>query len=730
MMFASFNSAKKDAARKSRMAFRVSNATASAPVEIQIYDYIGESWDGTGVFDRMFSEALNNIPADKDIVIRINSQGGSVKDGLAIHNLVKARRDRVTCVIDGYALSTASWIAIAGKETLIPANGAMMIHNPSAWMEGDSEDFRKAAEMLDQHKKMILSMYVEKTGKPESEISKAMDEETWLVGQEAVDYGLADKLTGAAANISNNFDLSRFGRVPERIREIVKNAAAKSGKATNTMNKEKLIALLAEHGVKVENDASEESLLLKLKELTAKAKAAPSEGTDNEVHSQLLKLTNQIASVTNELSEARKREEAERKKRVSREVEELATNRIPADQINNWVTRALADETVLNDLRSLPVNLPGTEPVRPVIDASAAPADILNGFGRFNEASKSFMRGNDIAPAVLARNSTEKALFYRKHKAAMSGVLNANTIPAELKRQAILQDVIEDFARILLPLRAFSTVFSNVPLQGTSKVNVPFYDLDATASNSWNSGNGYNTMGDTTAAQREIQIGSGATNGDRKWIGLATTSEEIARQPYLDILRLIRLRAEKLASDIFTNVLSVVTAANFGAAAKAKTADAFDSDDVVDLRLACKLWPQTGRTLIIDSAYDAALCKDQMIKSVLHSGSSDALRDGKIMRLFGFDYMTIPTIPGNSENLVGFATFTSSILLATAPVPPSQEVRNSGTSYEVVTDPNTGISFEYRHYGDNTLDTGKHTIECSYGFAKGNGNALKRIVSA
>jgi hypothetical protein len=45
-------------------------------------------------------------------------------------------------------------------------------------------------------------------------------------------------------------------------------------------------------------------------------------------------------------------------------------------------------------------------------------------------------------------------------------------------------------------------------------------------------------------------------------------------------------------------------------------------------------------------------------------------------------------------------------------------------------DPQSGAALEYRTFGNNVLDTATHTIECSFGWAKGNGNALKRIVSA
>ena len=60
-----------------------------------------------------------------------------------------------------------------------------------------------------------------------------------------------------------------------------------------------------------------------------------------------------------------------------------------------------------------------------------------------------------------------------------------NTLPSELKRDAIAQMSVKDFARLLAPLRLLSTTFSDVPLEGLHKVQVPFYDLDSGASASW-----------------------------------------------------------------------------------------------------------------------------------------------------------------------------------------------------------------------------------------------------
>lgn len=346
--------------------------------------------------------------------------------------------------------------------------------------------------------------------------------------------------------------------------------------------------------------------------------------------------------------------------------------------------------------------------------------------------------GNPVSPEDLAKSNADKNKFF--NDPATREVLNAgtNTIDSTLLRDAVLNAVVEDFSRRLLPLSAFSTVFQRVPLQGTNKVQVPFYDLDTGASTSFLASAGY-VAGDTATDNREIQIGKrapadvadGTKQYDRKYQGVSLTSEELARQPFLNVVQLVRLKVDKLASDILAHVLGIITAANYGAAEITKVAALFNSDDLASLKLACKLWQDDTRSLVLDSAYDAALLRDPAFKSAHSAGTDRAIREGKLMpRVYGFDYHEVPTIPANGENLVGFAAHKAAILFAQAPVPPGPEVRNAGTVYAVATDSKTGVSLEYRSFGDNQADSSRHIIEASYGFAKGNGNALKRIVSA
>jgi hypothetical protein len=128
-------------------------------------------------------------------VIEINSPGGNVWDGLAIYNMLRGRQAPVTTRVVGIAASIASIIALAGDTVEIADAALFMIHDPSGMVAGTSEEMRKMADALDQHAEVLAGIYSKVTGRPTSQIRAAMKEETWFTAQEAIQFGLADKMT-------------------------------------------------------------------------------------------------------------------------------------------------------------------------------------------------------------------------------------------------------------------------------------------------------------------------------------------------------------------------------------------------------------------------------------------------------------------------------------------------------------------------------------------------------
>jgi len=297
-----------------------------------------------------------------------------------------------------------------------------------------------------------------------------------------------------------------------------------------------------------------------------------------------------------------------------------------------------------------------------------------------------------------------------------------NTISSELQITNILDAALRALKQTLIPLQAFTTVYRNVPLLGTDKVSVPFHPLETAASADFN---GTYSMADSTTNVREVTINK------RKYQSMGFTSSELARQPQLNLTEIGMKKGFKLAEDVMKDILSSVTLANFGTAVHTGTAANFDVNDVIDIRQACDeaYWPQTNRSLFIDASYDANLLKQSNITKALDFGGSEAIRQGRIPQLVGFNYFPTTLIPTNSQNLRGFAVTDNAILVAFSPVPPAGALA-SVINYSSVTDPETGLTVEYRSWADPDTDSTRDVIEVNYGYARGDAAAIKRIVSA
>lgn len=164
--------------------------------ELTIYEDIGPDFWGEGITAKSVKAQLDTFSGDLDI--RINSYGGDVFEGHAIYNLIKNYEGKKTVFIDGIAASAASIIAMAGDEVIMPINAMLMLHDPWTFAIGNSADMYKSGEVLDQIKKTIVAVYVDKTEIGEDEISAMMTEETWLDADQAAEKGFAVKSEDAA----------------------------------------------------------------------------------------------------------------------------------------------------------------------------------------------------------------------------------------------------------------------------------------------------------------------------------------------------------------------------------------------------------------------------------------------------------------------------------------------------------------------------------------------------
>lgn len=187
--------------------YRITNA-ADGTVQAMIYDEIGYF----GVTAQDFVAELND--SDGPVDLRLNSPGGDVFDGLAIYNALKARGG-VSVYIDGLAASIASVIAMAADpgQLAIAKTASMMIHDGMGMAIGSADDMRKLATVLDTESDNIAGIYAERTGRDASHWRALMRDETWFKGQQALDAGLADVLSGPGSQPINQWDLSIFAGV-------------------------------------------------------------------------------------------------------------------------------------------------------------------------------------------------------------------------------------------------------------------------------------------------------------------------------------------------------------------------------------------------------------------------------------------------------------------------------------------------------------------------------------
>ena len=177
--------------------------------EIGTFDYHG-AW-GDYCSPRSLKDWLAKLGADDEGEITINSPGGSVIQGVEMANAIKNCKARIVAHVTGIAASMASVVACACDAIEMEEASFLMIHNPWSYVEGDAEELRKQAGLLDQMKAVIMSFYRGKfKGLSDDQISALMSDETWYTGAECLANGLdctviASDVRAAASLVGHTF---------------------------------------------------------------------------------------------------------------------------------------------------------------------------------------------------------------------------------------------------------------------------------------------------------------------------------------------------------------------------------------------------------------------------------------------------------------------------------------------------------------------------------------------
>lgn len=167
-------------------------AESDNPNTISIYDVIGEDpWTGGGFTAKRMSAALRAI-GKNEVTVNINSPGGDMFEGIAIYNLLREHKAKVTINVMGWAASAASIIAMAGDEIRMGLGTFMMVHNAWGIVIGNRHDMRDGAKLFDGFDAAIADIYEARTGMKRAAIEKLMDAETFMGPSQAVENGFAD----------------------------------------------------------------------------------------------------------------------------------------------------------------------------------------------------------------------------------------------------------------------------------------------------------------------------------------------------------------------------------------------------------------------------------------------------------------------------------------------------------------------------------------------------------
>ena len=137
---------------------------------------------------------LQSLDDKADISLYLNTPGGIVSAGLGIYDTMQLISPNVNTICTGLAASMGSILLVAGKERSILPHARVMIHQPLGGISGQASDILIEAEEIKKCRDELCSILAEHTKQPFDKVFQDMDRDHWFNPQEAVDYGLVDKI--------------------------------------------------------------------------------------------------------------------------------------------------------------------------------------------------------------------------------------------------------------------------------------------------------------------------------------------------------------------------------------------------------------------------------------------------------------------------------------------------------------------------------------------------------
>jgi len=165
--------------------------------EILLYGPIGDPVSGRTSTD--IAREVSAADPAAPIVLRINSGGGDVMEGIAMLTSLGRHPAGFRAEIDGIAASMAAIIAMQANHRTMPADGWLMFHRISTIAGGTAPELIELAARMERMEENMVSFLARNLGKPTPEILTMLDEAIWLNGEDALAAGMVDALTPAAA---------------------------------------------------------------------------------------------------------------------------------------------------------------------------------------------------------------------------------------------------------------------------------------------------------------------------------------------------------------------------------------------------------------------------------------------------------------------------------------------------------------------------------------------------
>src|SRR3990167_8160326 len=150
---------------------------------------------------------LDSIAPGKPILFIINSPGGSVDSGFAIWDQIKMLSSPVYTLVTGLAASMGSLLSlVAGKgKRFATPNSRIMLHQPliGGVIRGQATDLEIQAKEMLKTRAALVEIYAEATGKDSKQIEKAIDRDNWMTAEEAMEFGLLDKIVTSMKDVDS-----------------------------------------------------------------------------------------------------------------------------------------------------------------------------------------------------------------------------------------------------------------------------------------------------------------------------------------------------------------------------------------------------------------------------------------------------------------------------------------------------------------------------------------------